>query len=102
MTYQIEVPEGGTYALAVYVMLEDYTNAYGAKYTVNGEYSFQTSYQFSVTELMYIRENQTSSSYMFGITLELKAGTNTIKIEGASNTEYNQLFRTFYLVKVAN
>ena len=42
------------------------------------------------------------SAYMFGIQIELKEGTNTIKIEGASGTEYNQLFRAFYFVKTAN
>ena len=103
MTYQIEVPEAGTYELAIYMYLEAAQKAYGARYTVNGSEPIQTSYQFTNEELALARENEeTMSAYMFGIQIELKEGTNTIKIEGASGTEYNQLFRAFYFVKTAN
>ncbi len=102
--YVIDVPEAGTYEMAIYVGLDDDGAIYGAKYTVNEESSFETSYQFATAEeLNTARENdETISSYMFGIQIELKAGTNTIKIEGASNIENNQLFRAFYFVKVTN
>ena len=83
--------------------LEAAQKAYGARYTVNGSEPIQTSYQFTNEELALARENEeTMSAYMFGIQIELKAGVNTIKIEGATDTEYNQLFRAFYFAKTAN
>ena len=102
--YVIEVPESGTYKMAIYTVLDDEGAVRGAKYTVNDAYSFETSYQFaSNEELDAVVENENSiSSYMFGMQIELQAGVNTIKIESASNIENNQQFRAFYFVKVAN
>ena len=102
--YVIEVPEAGTYEMAIYTALDDDGAVRGAKYTVNDTYSFKTSYQFtSNEELESVMENENSiSSYMFGMQIELKAGANTIKIESASNIANNQLFRAFYFAKVAN
>lgn len=101
MNYQIEVPEAGTYELAIYTVLEYPNRSYGAKYTVNDVYSVQTSFDFTEEELAQTCESgDTMSAYMFGIIIELKAGVNTVKIEAASNTASNQLFCAFYFAKI--
>ena len=104
LLYVIDVPVAGMYEMAIYTVLDDDGLARGAKYTVNDSYSFQTSYQFTnEEELQTVKENsETLSSYLFGIKIELEAGTNIIKIEGASDTEHNQLFRAFYFVKTVD
>ena len=105
LLYTVEVAEEGIYEMAVHMRMKD-DKERGAKYTVNEgtdyEYSFETSFQFATQEDAYAaRENDyTMSSYMFGIYVELQAGTNTIKIQDSSKSPKNQHFRDFYFILV--
>lgn len=106
LIYEVEVAEAGIYKMAIHQKMKDCEER-GAKITVNAgsenAYSIETSYQFSQEDLLMACDNEQSmSSYMFGIELELAAGVNYIKIEAASNTENNQFFREFYLVKTGD
>ncbi len=106
LIYEVEVAEAGVYEMAIRQKIRD-CDACGAKFTVNegskNAYSIETSYQFSQEDLQVACDNEQSmSSYMLGIELELAAGVNFIKIEAASNTENNQFFREFYLVKTGD
>ncbi len=103
IVYRVTVPEAGRYEMAIHLRLKD-DKERGTKYTVNGgtdyEQVFETSYGFSGISYTPLRDATTLTTYMYGVTLNLKAGENIIKIEQSSASPKCQHYRDFYFVKV--
>jgi len=103
LIYTIYVEEAGTYEMAVHLRIKD-NRVRGAKYVINkgteNEYAFSTSYEWSSAEDAYaVRNNDLLiGAYMYGITIELQAGKNTIHITNDESIVKPQHFRDFYLV----
>ena len=102
LIYSVNVPEAGVYEMIVHLRLKD-AKVRGTKYTVNGgsdhEQVFQTSYGYSGMNYAQMR-NEENGIYMYGITVNLVAGENTIKIEHTFSCEKSQHYRDFYFVKI--
>lgn len=103
IVYRVNVPEAGLYEMAVHFRMKD-EQLRSAKYTVNGgteqEEIFETSHGFTGTDYEKVRDADTLTSYMYGITVNLVEGENIIKIEEGSIGDKTQHFRDFYFVKV--
>ena len=103
IVYRVTVPETGLYEMVLHFRMKD-GQARGTKYTVNGgtehEQVFETSHSFEGTGYTQVRDPQTLSSYMYGVTVNLVEGENTIRIEQSSQASNNQHYRDFYFVKV--
>lgn len=103
IVYRINVPEDGLYEMAIHFRMKD-GQLRGAKYTINGgtedEQVFETSHSFTGTGYEAVRDASTVTSYMYGITVNLKKGENIIRIDQADSCEKTQHFRDFYFVKV--
>ena len=104
IVYAVEVAEAGVYEMAVHQRMKD-LDVHGAKFTIDEggaeKYSFATSYQFATEQALMEICGSMTSSYMFGIQLELSAGVNYIKIELPPGVENSQYFRDFYFVKTS-
>ena len=102
LVYKVTVPETGVYEMILHLRLKD-AQVRGTKYTVNAgsdnEQSFETSYGYTGMNYSKMR-NDTHGIYMYGVTVNLVAGENTIKIEHASACPKSQHYRDFYFVKV--
>ena len=105
IVYRVNVPEAGLYEMAIHFRMKDGQER-GAKYTVNGgteqEQVFETSHGFDGTGYEKVRDASTLTSYMYGITVNLNAGENLIKIEEAPASLKTQHFRDFYFVKIGD
>ena len=105
LVYKVTVPETGVYEMILHFRLKD-EQVRGTKYTVNGgtdnEQVFSTSYGYSGMPLSQMRDADTLTTYMYGITVNLVAGENIIKIEHASECPKSQHYRDFYFVKVGD
>lgn len=103
IVYRVTVPEDGLYEMAIHFRMKD-EQVRSAKYTVNGgtehEEIFETSHGFTGTAYEAVRDATTLTSYMYGITVNLVAGENIIKIEEGSGSDKTQHYRDFYFVKV--
>ena len=102
LVYSVTVPEDGIYEMILHMRLKDGAER-GAKYIFNEgttfEQVFETSHAFDAQTLESAR-NDTVGTYMYGIRVNLVAGTNTIKITAASSSPKTQHFRDFYFVKI--
>ena len=102
LVFKVTVDETGVYEMVINVRLKD-AQVRGTKYTVNGgtdnEQVFETSYGYTGMNYTQIR-NETHGAYMYGVTVNLLAGENTIKIEHAPDCPKSQHYRDFYFVKV--
>ena len=102
LVYKVTVPEDGIYEMILHLRLKD-AQVRGTKYTVNGdtdnEQAFEISYGYSGMDYSGMR-NDTHGVYMYGITVNLLAGENIIKIEHASACPKSQHYRDLYFVKV--
>ena len=105
LVYKVTVPETGVYEMILHFRLKD-EQVRGTKYTINGgtdnEQVFSTSYGYSGMPLDQMRDADTLTTYMYGITVNLVAGENIIKIEHASECPKSQHYRDFYFVKVGD
>ena len=103
LVYKVTVPETGVYEMILHLRLKDY-QVRGTKYTINEgtdtEQVFSTSYGYSGMPLDQMCDPNTLTTYMYGITVNLVAGENIIKIEHASECPKSQHYRDFYFVKV--
>ncbi|MBQ8432965.1 MAG: metallophosphoesterase [Clostridia bacterium] len=103
IVYRVNVPEDGLYEMVIHFRMKD-AQLRGAKYTVNGgtdqEQIFETSHSFEGTGYEQVRDSATLTSYMYGITVNLKKGENIIRIDQPSVGDKTQHFRDFYFVKV--
>lgn len=103
IVYRVNVPEAGLYEMAVHFRMKD-EQLRSAKYTINGgteqEEIFETSHGFTGTDYEKVRDADTLTSYMYGITVNLVEGENIIRIEEGSIGDKTQHFRDFYFVKV--
>ena len=103
IVYRVNVPEDGCYEMVLHFRMKD-ANLRGTKYTVNQgtdhQQIFETSHSFEGTKYTLVRDEQTLSSYMYGITVNLVKGENTIRIEQSSMADNNQHYRDLYFVKV--
>ena len=103
LVYKVTVPETGVYEMILHFRLKD-EQVRGTKYTINegtdNEQVFSTSYGYSGMPLSQMRDADTLTTYMYGITVNLVAGENIIKIEHASECPKSQHYRDFYFVKV--
>ncbi|MBE6699200.1 MAG: hypothetical protein E7584_03040 [Ruminococcaceae bacterium] len=101
LEYRITVPERGIYEMVLYLRLKDSENR-GARYIINEgtafEQVFETSHEIDEETLNKARDT-TVGAYMYGISVSLVAGENTIKITPASSSFKAQHFRDFYFVK---
>ncbi len=102
LVFKVTVPETGVYEMVINVCLMD-SQVRGTKYTVNGgtdnEQIFETSYGYPGMNYIEMR-NDTYGAYMYGVTVNLLAGENTIQIEHAPDCPKSQNYRHFYFVKV--
>ncbi len=103
MVFRVTVPEDGLYEMVIHVRMKD-AQERGAKYTVNAgtanEQIFETSHAFEDTGFEAVRDAATLSSYMYGITVSLTKGENTIRVEHASASPKCQHYRDLYFAKV--
>lgn len=102
LVYRVNVPETGTYEMILHIRLKD-AQERGTKYTINGgtdnEQVFQASYGYDGMAYEEMR-NGTHGAYLYGITVRLVAGENTVKIEHAAASPKSQHYRDLYFVKV--
>ncbi|MBQ8432966.1 MAG: metallophosphoesterase family protein [Clostridia bacterium] len=105
IVYHVTVPEAGLYEMVIHVRMKD-AQARGAKYTVNGGTDhvqiFETSHAFTGVGHEQVRDADTLSSYMYGITVNLVAGENTVQIQQSSACSLSQHFRDLYFVRVGD
>ena len=103
IVYRVNVPEDGLYEMAIHFRMKD-EQVRGAKYTVNGgtenEQIFETTHGFSGNGYENVRDADTLTSYMYGVTVNLVKGENIIRIDQGSASDKTQHFRDFYFVKV--
>ena len=103
IVYHVTVPETGLYEMAIHIRLKD-AQERGTKYTINegteNEQVFETSFGFDGIDYEPIRVPVTLTSYMYGVTLNLVEGENTIKIAQSSKSPKCQHYRDLYFVKV--
>ena len=103
LVYKVTAPETGVYEMILHFRLKD-DQVRGTKYTINegtdNEQVFSTSYGYSGMPLDQMRDADTLTTYMYGITVNLVEGENIIKIEHASECPKSQHYRDFYFVKV--
>ena len=102
LIYTFDVEQAGVYEMIVHLRLKD-DQVRGAKYIFNGgtanEQVFQTSYGYANMNYASMR-NETNGVYMYGITVNLVAGENTLRIEHTFSCKKSQHYRDFYFVKV--
>ena len=100
--YSVTVPEAGEYEMVIHVRMKD-AQERGTKYTINAgtayEYVFETSFGYEGMNYIQLCDVKTSTSYMYGIKVNLVAGENIIKIEQSSQSPKCQHYRDFYFVK---
>lgn len=103
--YTFKAPSDGVYELAAYLRIKD-EQLRGATYLINEgtdlEHAFVTTCGWDTEEEAFaVRDTQElEGSYMSGMYVYLRAGTNTIRIKPATEIEKNQHFRKFYLTRV--
>ena len=102
LIYKVNAPKAGAYEMILHLRLKD-NKVRGAKYTINGgtanEQIFQTTYGYTGLDYAGMR-NDTYGIYMYGITVQLVAGENIIKIEHDGVSPKSQHYRDFYFVKI--
>ena len=103
LVYKITVSEAGVYEMILHFRMKD-DQERGSKYTINGgtanEQILYVSYGYSGMNVSQYRDNNTLTTYMYGITINLVAGENIIKIEHAADSPKSQHYRDLYFVKV--
>ena len=105
IVYRVTVAESGRYEMALHLYIDD-MDAHGAQYTVNSgsdkAENFETSFRFNKTDYREARNAATCGTYMYGITVNLVAGENTITVTQSSETSGCQFFRDLYFDRVGD
>ena len=103
IVYRVTVPQTGLYEMVIHLRLKDGYER-GTKYTINEgtehEQVFQTSHAFSGDTYTKVRDEETHGTYMYGISVNLVEGENTVRIEKTETSPKCQHYRDFYFVKV--
>ncbi len=103
LVYRVTVAETGLYEMVIHLRMKD-AQERGSRYTVNpgteNEQVFEASHAFEGNQFETVRDADTLSSYMYGMTVNLMKGENVIEIRPSSASPVNQHYRDLYFVKV--